>query len=181
MNVNTQVGMFSGPMQGTTLDLSQRQAEVTPMIQQYLQANPNATDYQIFLDAQRQGITPQQIALATNSDLGGIQNRFSQAQQTQQFLTQNPNASPLGMLSAAQSAGFSPQDIQRLSGYSPEEILRVNQPQNPREASMFSSVAKNFLKDEATRMLLMSNPYTAPLGVFYRPVKTLFDGIRKLF
>lgn len=172
------IGLFSGSQPGTTIDMNpMRDAQ----IRQYLQQNPNATDYDMLLEAQRFGATPEDIARATGSNLGQIQSRFSQAEQVQRYNLQNPNANPLQMLQAAQTAGYSPQDIQRISGYSPQQILQTNQPTSSSNSGLFSNVARNYVQDKLISSLLMSNPYTAALGSFYQPARGLFRGIRNLF
>lgn len=173
------IGLFSGSQPGTTIDMTPMRDE---QIRQYLQQNPNATDYEMLLQAQQFGATPQDIARATNSDLGQIQSRFDKAEQVQRYNVQNPNAGPLQMLQTAQTAGYSPQDIQRISGYSPQQILQANQPTSSSDSSgLFSSIARNYAQDKLVQALLMSNPYTAPIGAFYQPVKSLFSGLRSLF
>lgn len=52
-----------------------------PAIQQYFADNPDKTDLEYYMDAQRYGISPLEIAMATGNDLQTILQRFTDAEQ----------------------------------------------------------------------------------------------------
>ena len=176
--------MLTGSQQGVTFDLPEDQRRLLD-IRQYVRENPQS-DYDYLQQAQRFNVTPEEIALALGADPEEIRARYQLAELAQRYIQQNPNQNPLELLQAAQAEGYTPEQIRMLSGSTPEEILKANPPQNEKEASLFSSTAKNFIKDSAINALLMSNPYTAPFAVAFNPVKNLFSNtvggaLRKLF
>jgi len=65
------------------LDRANQQA---PMIMQYLQQNPDASDLDIYIAAKNAEVSPLAIAMATNSDPQEIMRRYNEAEQAYQAL-----------------------------------------------------------------------------------------------
>ena len=67
------------------IDRAQQQA---PMIQQYLQQNPSASDIDMYMAARQADVSPLAIAMATNSDPNQIAQRYQQAEEAVNTLNQ---------------------------------------------------------------------------------------------
>jgi len=65
------------------LDRANQQA---PMIMQYLQQNPDASDLDIYIAAKNAEVSPLAIAMATNSDPQEVMRRYNEAEQAYQAL-----------------------------------------------------------------------------------------------
>lgn len=65
------------------LDRANQQA---PMIMQYLQQNPDASDLDIYIAAKNAEVSPLAIAMATKSDPQEIMRRYNEAEQAYQAL-----------------------------------------------------------------------------------------------
>jgi hypothetical protein len=94
-------------------------------IRGWLQANPGASDAQIFQAMQQYGVTPEQLQSVTGGDLAGIQQRYQQQSTNapiRNWLNNNPNATDAQMYQAMTKNGITPEQLAGVTGGNVDSI-----------------------------------------------------------
>ena len=94
-------------------------------IRQWLADNPQATDEQVLLAMKQYQVSPDQIARATGTNIGDVNQRIDA--QINQYLANNPQASDAQIYQTMNQFGITPEQVARAQNVSVESIMpRIN-------------------------------------------------------
>jgi len=94
-------------------------------IRQWLADNPQATDEQVLLAMKQYQVSPEQIARATGTNIGDVNQRIDA--QINQYLANNPQASDAQIYQTMNQFGITPEQVARAQNVSVESIMpRIN-------------------------------------------------------
>jgi hypothetical protein len=94
-------------------------------IRQWLADNPQATDEQVLLAMKQYDVSPEQIARATGTNIGDVNQRIDA--QINQYLANNPQASDAQIYQTMNQFGITPEQVARAQNVSVESIMpRIN-------------------------------------------------------
>jgi len=94
-------------------------------IRQWLRDNPQATDEQVLLAMKQYGVSPEQIARATGTNIGDVNQRIDA--QINQYLANNPQATDAQIYQTMNQFGITPEQVARAQNVNVESIMpRIN-------------------------------------------------------